>query len=339
MTPKLPTTTSTTGSTTGNTSTPKTYTVTIGEPVATRFVKDATGAVELEVPVKYTLTDKTIKSPVTEQIIGVIYNKNDAKKSEYSGAYDPTYNVLYNTQSTFGYYWSELVKDNEYVVYFYDKKTGAKSPYVSLIYKTDGTFTANKIASLPSWTSNTNGNTVPTTPSSNITTTSGAGTGTQQASSTTSLNGITTTFTASPVYINQYSGSMDAVKVNGFVKYTNPTKSISLATAQAGTILVNLIDKNGYVKSVDEIDLGNYDTVYDKDIPLDSALLAVGNSLDPDVSPQPIFKPSDAPFTVKIIDTKLDARSKAFIVAMPSINGSSNSNSNTNSNTSSTVHS
>lgn len=285
---------------------PKTYTVVFGDPAPKRTINDVTGTIEFEIPVKYTLTDKTNKSPVTETVYGVIYNKNESKKLESSGVYDPADDVKYNTQSSFGYRWSELTKGNEYVIYFYDKKTETKSPYINLIYTADGLFSSKKISTLPDWTNNGIQNNIGNSPAVGVT----------QTSSETNINGITTTFTAAPVYITDYSDGMDAVKVNGFVKYTNPNKTISLATAQAGTILVNLLDKNGNVKYVDEISLGNQIS-YDKDIPLDSTILAVGNSLDPAVNPLPIFKPEDAPFTVKIIETKLDARSKAFTVAMP----------------------
>lgn len=148
----------------------------------------------------------------------------------------------------------------------------------------------------------------------------------QQSSSTTTSSGITVTFTADPVYVQKYSDGIDGVKVNGFIHYSsklNPKPS--LQNAQAGKILVNLIDKIGRVRVVDEIDYSNTTSlVYDKELALNSNLLAIGNSIDTDVEPQPIFSLADAPFTIKIIDTGLNTQSDKFPVATPSNTSSAN---------------
>lgn len=289
------------------------YSLTISDPI---FIKGTNNDIaQFNVPLHYKLlNDLTNKSKVTGSIQTIIFKKNELKKVEATASLDSK-NITFNTQSLYSYQWSDLGPGNEYVVYFYDKTTGSKSSYVSLKYGSDKQMVAEKISTLPSWTSNAKAEAV-----GGITNTgTGNNNSTSQVPEPTisvvdTYYGVTVTFKADPKYIVGVNGD-DKIQVNGTIKYASvKDPKPSLKTLSAGSnISVSLFDKNG--KNIPGVGkpLPSASIVYDKEIPigidLSAQALAFGNKITTS------FKSSDGPFTIKITDEKLEAQSKVFNVA------------------------
>lgn len=289
------------------------YSLTISDPI---FIKGTNNDIaQFNVPLQYKLlNDLTNKSKVTGSIQTIIFKKNELKKVEATASLDSK-NITFNTQSLYSYQWSDLGPGNEYVVYFYDKTTGSKSSYVSLKYGSDKQMVAEKISTLPSWTSNAKAEAV-----GGITNTgTGNNNSTSQVPEPTisvvdTYYGVTVTFKADPKYIVGVNGD-DKIQVNGTIKYASvKDPKPSLKTLSAGSnISVSLFDKNG--KNIPGVGkpLPSASIVYDKEIPigidLSAQALAFGNKITTS------FKSSDGPFTIKITDEKLEAQSKVFNVA------------------------